>query len=202
MKSEEQTIQAFMVVPDFGRNRSSEEWQLEKLGIRPLSPPASHLPSSSAISLIPLVAQLVGRPIRRWAIEDGWEAGRVVAIRVTPEGSDAQASNLSTEYPSPLCTPSRPGQSGEQAAEVVIPVPIYNFRRPYANGFVRVMRAWSSHLLDWTPMVEQRQWYHDGERLLFGVLAESTSLIGWSDEDQAAVKRVLWHTLAMPRVYS
>lgn len=149
------------------------------------SPPPSR-PIIPSATMPLLLAQLIGLPIQRWAIEGAWTGGRVAAVRVEPE--------LGVRV-CPMCMPSRPLVQHC----IVIPVPMYDSFHPYSVGFVRTMQTWSKHLLAWKPQgLVQKKWFQTGEQLAQNVLGHAQDQLCWSAEDQKTIERLLWNTLAMP----
>lgn len=151
--------------------------------------PLPPLSISSSVTLSALLAQLVGQPVRHWMINDTFSGGRVAAIQVQLEFGLAAF---------PLCTPGRLVTPVE-GRSIVIPVPVYDSFCPYSDGFIQVMRSWSKHLLRWqSEVLDQGEWYQDGEQKVKNILRHAQNLLCWSAEDQGAMERLLWYTLAMP----
>lgn len=157
----------------------------------PLTAPPHPLPPPPPLPI--LVARLIGCPIRRWVVNPGWCGGRVAAIQVEPETGLIQFEGVSF----PPCTPNR----GRVATTCTIPVPVYNSCEAYHSGFVETMRNWANHLLGWRVTDNQVAWYQTGENLAKTVLRQAKNLYCWSDEDQAAMERLLLATLSFPRQF-
>jgi hypothetical protein len=134
--------------------------------IQPLGPIGS---IEVNILLPPLLAQLVGMPIRHFNVISSRSSPRVLAVAFTP------VSN----------------------SDPVIPVPINCPSLIYPRSFVSTMRKFVNHILQVNSSINLVKWYEHGELLVEDVL-DNINLLKLNSFDNLTLELIIKTTLAQP----